>query len=148
MSNLTDRAAYLRGLADGMGLDKEKNENKLVLEMLNLLDEMAQKINELDEDVGELEAYVEDVDSDLADIEDALFGDEDDDCDCGCCDDDDCDCCGHYDDDEELSFDCPNCGKTVLVKASDIDYDESPVCEHCGEPFFTDLPDEDDEEEE
>ena len=146
MSNLTDRAAYLRGLADGMGLDKEKNENKLVLEMLNLLGEMAQKINELDEDVGELEAYVEDVDSDLADIEDALFGDEDD-CDC-CDDDDDCDCCGDYDDQEELSFDCPNCGKTVMVKAADIDYDESPVCKYCGEPFFTDLPDEDDEEEE
>jgi len=147
MSNLTDRAAYLRGLADGMGLDKEKNENKLVLEMLNLMDEMAQKINELDEDVGELEAYVEDIDSDLADIEDALFGDEDE-CDCGCCDDDDCDCCGEYDDQEELSFDCPNCGKTVMVKAADIDYDHSPVCEHCGEPFFTDLPDEDEEDEE
>ena len=144
MSNLTDRAAYLRGLADGMGLTKDTNENKLLLEMLNLMDEMAQKISELDEDVGELEAYVEDVDSDLADIEDVLFGDEDDDCDCGCCDDD-CDCCGEYDDDEELSFDCPNCGKVVMVKASDIDYDESPVCEHCGEPFFTDLPDEDED---
>ena len=148
MSNLTDRAAYLRGLADGMGLDKEKNENKLLLEMLGLLDEMAQKINELDEDIGELEAYVEDVDSDLADIEDVLFGDEDEDCDCGCCDDDDCEHCHGFDDDEELCFDCPNCGKEVMVKASDIEYDESPVCEHCGEPFFTDLPDEDEDDEE
>ena len=47
-----------------------------------------------------------------------------------------------YDDEEELSFDCPNCGKTVMVKAADIDYDQSPVCEHCGEPFFTDLEEE------
>ena len=147
MSNLTDRAAYLRGLADGMGLTKDTNENKLLLEMLSLMDEMAQKISEMDEDLGELEAYVEDVDSDLADIEDVLFGDEDDDCGCGCCDDD-CDCdCGCCDDDEELSFDCPNCGKTVMVKASDIDYDESPVCQHCDEPFFTDLPDEDEDDE-
>jgi len=143
MSNLTDRAAYLRGLADGMGLDKEKNENKLLLEMLNLMDEMAQKICELDEDVGEMEAYVEDLDADLADIEDALFGDEDEDCDC--CHDDDCDCeeCEEF---EELAFDCPYCGKAVLLKAADIDYDESPVCEHCGKPFFTDV--EDDEEDE
>ena len=137
MSNLTDRAAYLRGLADGMGLTKDTNENKLLLEMLSLMDEMAQKISELDEDVGELEAYVEDVDSDLADIEDVLFGDEDDDCDCGCCDDD-CDCCGEYDDDEELSFDCPNCGKTVMLCTSDIESDENICCKHCGEPFFTD----------
>ena len=142
MSNLTDRAAYLRGLAEGMGLNKEKNENKLILEMLDLMDEMAQKINELDGDVGELEEYVEDIDSDLSDMEDILFGDEDDEC----CDED-CDCCGEYDDEEELSFDCPHCGKTVQVKAADIDYDESPVCQHCGQPFFTDLQDEDDVQE-
>ncbi|MCI6376755.1 MAG: hypothetical protein MR842_03200 [Clostridiales bacterium] len=144
MSNLTDRAAYLRGLAEGMGLNKEKNENKLILEMLSLMDEMAQKVNELDGDVGELEEYVEDIDSDLSDMEDILFGDEDDECDgCG----DDCDCCGEYDDEEELSFDCPHCGKTVQVKAADIDYDESPVCQHCGQPFFTDLEDGDDDQE-
>ena len=141
MSKLTDRAAYLRGLADGMGIDREKNENRLMLEMLNLMDDMAQKISEMDEDVGELEAYVEDLDSDLSDVEDALFGDED----CDCCDDD-CNCCDDDDEDEELSFDCPHCGKTVMVKASDIDYDESPVCQYCGQPFFTDMPDDGEDE--
>ena len=68
MSNLTDRAAYLRGLAEGMDLDKEKKEHKLLLEMLGLMDEMAQKVSELDADVGELEEYVEDLDSDLSDM--------------------------------------------------------------------------------
>jgi len=147
MSNLTDRAAYLRGLADGMGLTRDTNENKLLLEMLSLMDEMAQKINELDEDVGELEAYVEDLDADLGEMEEVLFGDEDD-CDCCDCDDDcdcdDCDCeCEEL---EELAFDCPYCGKPVMLKASDIDYDQSPVCDHCGKPFFTDLPDDEEDE--
>ena len=73
MGNLTDRAAYLRGLAEGMGLDKEKNEHKLLLEMLGLMDEMAQKISDLDADVGELEEYVEDLDSDLSDMEETLY---------------------------------------------------------------------------
>ena len=148
MSNLTDRAAYLRGLADGMGLTKDTNEHKLLLEMLELMTEMAEKINELDEDVGEMEAYLEDVDEDLADIEETLFGDEDDD-DC-CCDDDDCDCDDEdeeYEELEELAFDCPYCGKAVMLKAADIAYDESPVCEHCGKPFFTDIEEEEDEEE-
>lgn len=143
MKSLTERAAYLRGLADGMGIDREKNENRLMLEMLDLMDEMAQKINEMDADIGELEEYVEDLDSVLADVEEALFEDEDG---CDCCDDDDCDCCCGDDDDEELSFDCPHCGKTVMVKASDIDYDESPVCQYCGQPFFTDMDEEDDED--
>lgn len=144
MKNLTERAAYLRGLADGMGLNTEKNENKLMLEMLGLMEKMAQKIGELDCDIGELEEYVEDLDHDLGDMEELLYDGEDE-CDCGCCDDDDdCDCCC----DEELSFDCPHCGETVMVKASDIDYDESPVCEHCGQPFFTDLEDEEDDDQE
>jgi len=118
MGNLTDRAAYLRGLAEGMGLDKEKKEHKLLLEMLGLMDEMAQKVSELDADVGELEEYVEDLDSDLSDMEEVLFGDDEDECDCD--EEDGCSC----DEEEELSFDCPHCGKTVLVKAADIDYDE------------------------
>ena len=146
MSNLTDRAAYLRGLADGMGLTKDTNEHKLLLEMLELMNEMADKINELDEDVGEMEAYIEDLDEDLADIEDALFDDEDDD-DCDC-DDDDCDDDDEYEELEELAFDYPYCGKAVMLKAADIDYDESPVCEHCGKPFFTDIEEEDEEDEE
>ncbi|MEG0996282.1 MAG: hypothetical protein RSH26_04915, partial [Clostridia bacterium] len=103
MSNLTDRAAYLRGLAEGMNLDKEKNENKLMLEMLKVMDEMAQAIAAIEEDFGELEEYVDDVDADLADIEDALFGDEDEDededgCSCG---DAQCEECGEYNDQEE-----------------------------------------------
>ena len=149
MASITERTAYLRGLADGLNLDKEKAENKLLLEMLNVLDELAQHITETDADLDELSEYVEDMDADLADVEEVLFDDEDDcdccdhDCDCDdCdCDCDDCDC----DRDQELSFDCPNCGKTVMIKASDIDFDESPVCSACGQPFFVDVEDEDEE---
>lgn len=152
MANITERTAYLRGLADGLNLDKEKAENKLLLEMLNVLDEMAQHLTETDADLDELSEYVEDMDADLADVEEVLFDEEDDcdccdhDCDCDDCDCDDCDCddcdCGC---EQELSFDCPNCGKTVMIKASDIDFDESPVCSACGEPFFVDVEDEDEE---
>ena len=144
MSNLTDRAAYLRGLADGLGLDKEKAENKLLLEMLSVMEEMAQQLAETNEDLDELSDYIEDMDADLAEVEEMIF--EDDDCDCGCdCDDCDCDDCDDCDCEQELSFDCPNCGKTVMIKASDIDFDESPVCSACGQPFFVDVEDEDEE---
>lgn len=135
MANITDRTAYLRGLAEGMKLDRETNEHKLMLEMLDVLDEMAHQLSDVDDDVEELQEYVEDIDNDLTDMEDVLFGDEECDCDeCDGCEDDD-----EFDGDEELSFDCPNCGHTVMLKASDIDYDESPVCEKCGKPFFVDV---------
>jgi uncharacterized phage infection (PIP) family protein YhgE len=147
MATITERTAYLRGLADGLNLDKEKAENKLLLEMLSVMDEMAQQLTETNADLDELTEYVEDMDSDLADVEELLF-DEEDDCDCDDCDCDDCDCdCDDCDCDceQELSFDCPNCGKTVMIKASDIDFDESPVCSACGQPFFVDVEDEDEE---
>ena len=146
MATITERTAYLRGLADGLNLDKEKAENKLLLEMLNVMDEMAQQLAETNEDLDELSEYVEDMDADLAEVEELLF-EEEEDCDCDCddcdCDCDDCDC--DCDCDQELSFDCPNCGKTVMIKASDIDFDESPVCSACGQPFFVDVEDEDEE---
>ena len=77
MSSITDRTSYLRGLAEGLGLDKEKNENRLLLEMLTVMDEMAQKIKDMDDDIDELDEYVESIDGDLGDIEDALFGEDD-----------------------------------------------------------------------
>ena len=52
MKRITDRTSYLRGLAEGLNIDKEKAENKLMLEMLNVMDEMAQKVLELDNDHG------------------------------------------------------------------------------------------------
>ena len=35
MAELTNRAAYLKGLADGMKLDTEKNEGKLLSEIID-----------------------------------------------------------------------------------------------------------------
>lgn len=136
MSSITDRTAYLRGLAEGLNLDKEKNENRLMLEMLSVMDEMAQKLNELEDDVDELDEYVESIDGDLGDIEDALFGDEDDDEDDDDLEDEEGE---EFDENEELSFDCPHCGKTILIKAADIDFDESPLCPNCHKPFFPDV---------
>jgi len=139
MSNLVDRTAYLRGLAEGMNLSKEKNENKLMLEMLSVMDEMAQKINEMGLDMEELDEYMESIDEDLTDMEEVLFGDEDDDADDG---DDEYD----FNEDEELSLDCPHCGSSIQLKSADIDFDQSPLCPKCEKPFFSDILEGEDEE--
>ncbi len=141
MSSLTDRTAYLRGLAEGMNLAKDKNENKLMLEMLSVMDEMAQKLSEMENDLSELDEYVESIDGDLSDMEEVLFGDEDDEY----YDEDDEEDM-EFDDNEELSFDCPHCGNPMKLKAADIDFDQSPVCPKCNKPFFPDVIEGEDEE--
>lgn len=143
MSSLTDRTAYLRGLAEGMNLAEDKNENKLMLEMLSVLDEMAQKLGEVETDLAELDEYVESIDGDLSDMEEVLLGDEDDDY----YDEDDDDEEGiEFDENEELSFDCPHCGNPMRLKAADIDFDKSPVCPKCEKPFFPDVIEGEDED--
>ena len=55
MSNITDRVAYLKGLAEGMKLSEETNEGKLLLKMLDALEDMAEEISALRADHDELD---------------------------------------------------------------------------------------------
>ena len=160
MSKLTDRASYLKGLAAGMKLNMEKDSNKLLVEALDVMQEMAAELERLNAAHDELNEYVESIDDDLADLEDALFGDEDDEGDCDC-DDDDCDCSHHHDeededeedeeeeeDDEEdlISYECPHCGHEIVFKASSVDFDEDYLCPACGKPVFPELEESDEDE--
>ncbi|NLV57434.1 MAG: hypothetical protein GXY67_01560 [Clostridiales bacterium] len=144
MGNLTDRTAYLRGLAEGMNLSKDQNENKLMLEMLSVMDEMAQKLAELENGMAELDEYVESIDEDLSDMEEVLFGDEEDEDDYEDYDEEDDE--SAFNENEELSFECPHCGNPMRLKAADIDFDQSPVCPKCNKPFFPDVMEGEDEE--
>lgn len=145
MSKLTDRASYLKGLAEGMKLDLNKDENKLMTQILDFLDDVATEIEELQEDQDELSGYLESIDDDLADMEEILYGDDDDCEDC----DDDCAFCGHDDIDEDdiIEYDCPHCGHTLSFKAAEVDFDEDTTCPACGKPVFPELlNDEEDED--
>ena len=125
---------YLKGLLEGLDLDDDKKDTKVFKAIIDVLENLTEDVEDITEGMEILAEQIDAVDEDLAEVEDYLM-DEDE---CDCDDEDGCSCC---DDQEELSFDCPHCGKTVLVKAADIDYDESPVCEYCGKPFFVDVED-------
>lgn len=48
MSLLFERVSYLRGLADGLDIDKAKKEGKLLAEIVSVLEEMAYAIEDLE----------------------------------------------------------------------------------------------------
>lgn len=149
--NLTEKSAYIKGLADGLGLDKETKEGKIIAALLDLVDEMAneiagihQDIDEIDEDLNYLNEYVEELDDDLQDVEDYLDeecelddeaeweDDEEDDelwCDGDCTACDGCDC----DNEDYCEIVCPSCGETVCFD-SELD-PENLLCPACGEKF-------------
>lgn len=128
MSFLLERVSYLKGLADGMELEQTSKEGKLLVQILDVLDDMAQAIHELDEEVGDIDEYIELMDEDLTEVEEAVFEDEDEDEDE---DDEDmideitCPECGELiytdldvlcdDPDAELEIECPNCGTVIEI---------------------------------
>ena len=85
---LTEKVAYLKGLAEGLDLDKDTKEAKIFNAMFDILEDMALTVSDIDEDLSACEEMVDAIDADLEDLEDYIFDD-----DCDCCDDDDCCCC-------------------------------------------------------
>ncbi len=132
---IQEKAAYVKGLADGMNLDTSKPEGKLLSELIALLGEVTEELKSVQEAYKNLVDYVEELDEDLADVEDYLCADdEDEDWD----DDDEDD-----DEDEDEEWDdepyfyeavCPACGDTVCFDDS-ID-PENVTCPNCGEVFI------------
>ena len=150
MSKLTDKASYLKGMAAGLKLNMEKDTNQLLLEVLNMLGDIAEEMDAMADAHDELNEYVESIDADLADLEETLFGDdEEDECGCHCghddcdCEDEDCDC--EEDSDELISYACLHCGHDIEFRASDVDFDEDYLCPACGKPVFPELEEDEDD---
>ena len=132
---LIEKAAYIKGLVDGMELDKESKEGKVIAALVDLLGEVVDAIDGLEADVDELYEYAEELDEDLGEVESVLceddedFDDYEDECD-GMCDECDLDCDL---DDEFFEIECPSCGEVVCFDES-IDPEEL-ACPACGEKF-------------
>ena len=147
MSKLTDRVSFLKGLAEGMKLDLNKDENKLMTQILDLLSDMAQEIDDLQSVQDELNEYMESIDDDLSEMEEILYG-ADEDCDCEDCDDD-CVFFGeHHGDGEIIEYACPHCSHELKFNASDVDFDEETLCPACNKPVFPELLPDDTEDDE
>ena len=132
--SIMEKAAYIKGLSDGLELDKSTKEGKLIAALIDLVSDMAEEIECLGEDVDTALDYCEELDEDLGAVEATLldedYDDECCDCDCDCCDD----CCDFEDDDEEyFEVECPSCGETVCFDGT-IDPEEL-ACPACGEKF-------------
>ncbi|MBQ7336315.1 MAG: hypothetical protein IJW92_07585 [Clostridia bacterium] len=149
--NLTEKTAYLKGLADGLEYDKTTKEGKIIAALLDLVNDMAseiaalqQDIEEIDDDLNYLDEYVEELDDDLQAVEDFLDGEDeedddddiwsdeedwDEDCDGDCENCDGCEC----DNEDYYEIVCPSCGETVCF---DQELDpENLICPACGEKF-------------
>ena len=146
---ITEKVAYLKGLAEGMSLDTETNEGKLITVIIDTLEDIALEIEELSENTEDLGDGLDAISEDLADVEEVLFGidDEDDDVIDDEADDDGCCCCcgEEMGDGDEYAYEvtCPACGADIIVEQEDLENGDMN-CPNCGEKLEFEM-DEDDE---
>ena len=74
---ISEKAAYLKGLAEGMGLNEAEVKDRMILKLLDLTVDMAESIEALETRCNDLADYADELDSDLGDVEEYLFVDED-----------------------------------------------------------------------
>lgn len=137
MTNISERAAYLRGLADGLGVDGKTPEQRVIREMISLLEEAGDELNACHKQIAGLSSRVSALSSDVEEIQNDIYE--------------------HYDDEpdspETLAralgvippppekepkgaqtyLHCPNCGEVFPDPGPG---NPKPPCPHCKQAFL------------
>ena len=118
--DICEKIAYIKGLAEGLGLDEATKEGKVLTAIIDLLSDITEEICDIEDGCDELMEQIDAVDEDLSALEDIIY--EDDDCDCDDC----CDC-----DDEVYEIECPACNDIIYLDGEMLE-EEGMVCPNCG----------------
>ena len=122
---ISEKVAYLKGLAEGLDLDTEKSkEGKLISVMIGVLEEVGLSLEDMEENALNLGEEIDALSDDLADVESIVY-DEDED-----------------DEDEEDGFEveCPNCDEPLFIGDDEL-AEGVVVCPNCDTRFSLDLSD-------
>ena len=141
---ISEKSAYLKGLMDGMKLDTESNEGKMIAAIVDLLGDVTRKVVDIEDTTIAISDELDEIEEDLDAIEDYILDEDDDDYD-------------YDDEDEEFEegFDFGDEDTTVYevtcACGNVINFDEatlesgSIVCDKCGETLEFTFDDEDEE---
>ncbi len=144
-----EKSAYLKGLMDGLNLDTEKAEGKMIAAMVDLLGDLSKRLKDVEETTIAISDELDEIEEDLDAIEDFLLDEEE---------DEDDEWGEDYEDDdfEDEGFDFGDEDSTIYevecACGNIINFDEetleagSIICDNCGEKLEFSFEDEDDEE--
>ena len=146
---ISEKSAYLKGLMDGLNMNTESDEGKMIAAIVDLLGDVTKKLTAVEDTTIAISDELDEIEDDLDAIEDYILDEDEDDY-----DDDDYD----FDDDEEYDdegFDFGDEDSTIYevecACGNIIDFDEetleqgSMTCPNCGETLEFTTEDEDEE---
>ena len=129
---ITEKVAYLKGLAEGMELDTGKKEGKLLSAIIDVLEDIALELADVLDAQEELGEGLDAVSDDLEDVEDLLYGEDEEDEEGGYELDD------LGEDEDCYATTCPTCEETIYFDESVLE-DGEVICPNCGEKLEFDL---------
>lgn len=135
--NKLEKLAYLKGLVEGLNLNDEKKDTKVIKYLMELLEDIVFDMENLEDGFEEFQQQLDEVDEDLGAIEKDLY------------EVDDCNCCSGNDKSnknsskpskDQLYYEvtCPTCGDTICLDEDLINVGEME-CPNCGEKLEFDL---------
>ena len=141
---INEKAAYLKGLMEGLQLDTEKAEGKMIAAIVDLLGDVTKKLTDVEDTTIAISDELDEIEEDLDAIEDYLMElDEDEDFEDEEDFDDDLEDWNDEDEESEEGFDFGDEETTIYevecACGEIIDFDEetleqgSMVCPNCGE---------------
>ena len=152
---ISDKAAYLKGLMDGLKLDTETSEGKMIEAIVDLLGDVTKRLTDVEETTIAISDELDEIEEDLNAIEDYILDEDEDEDDDWEYDDDDEEWDDEEDYEEGFDFGDPDstiyevecaCGELINFDEDTLE-EGSIICPNCGETLEFSLEDEEDEEE-
>lgn len=110
---VSEKVSYIKGLAEGLGLDENNKTDKILQNIIDVLDDMAAELACAEDDILDLSDTVDEIDEDLGELEDFVYDDEE------------------LDDDDFYQVTCPKCGTEIYLDEDTL-AEESIACPECG----------------
>ena len=149
---ISEKSAYLKGLMDGLKLNTEADEGKMIAAIVDMLGDLARKVTDIEDTTIAISDELDEIEEDLDAIEDFIMDSDEEDW-----DEEDED--EEWEDDEEEygeeGFDFGDedsiiyevtcaCGTVISFDEETLE-EGSIICDNCGETLEFSLEDEDEE---
>ena len=129
---LSEKSAYLKGLMEGLKIDTDKAEGKMIAAIVDMLEDVSFAISDIEEHEEAVSDELDQIEEELDAIEESLY-DEDSD------EDDEAE---DYDFGDEALYEvkCPTCNEVITIDEATIE-EGSTICPKCGEELEFDMDD-------
>ena len=118
---ITEKVSYIKGLAEGLELDENKKEIKLISEIINVLDDIALTVTDLEEGFNDVSDQLDAVDENLYELQEDFYN-------------------PNLENELSCEVTCPTCNNKISLSQDMIIKGETN-CPNCGEKLEFDFDD-------